>query len=148
MFDRRAYHRAYYAKNRDKLLAKARARRKARWKQHKEWEAAYLARTKERRYAHNRKWGAEHPEVRSNIDHRRRARKAGRLAGNVNFRKLWVQFSGNCPLCAQKLHIGVQKYHYDHIVPLAQGGHHVQGNIQITHARCNIHKGAKLLKAG
>jgi 5-methylcytosine-specific restriction endonuclease McrA len=36
--------------------------------------------------------------------------------------------------------------HIDHIVPLAEGGTHTYNNLQFTHARCNLAKGAKLLK--
>lgn len=33
--------------------------------------------------------------------------------------------------------------HVDHVVPLSRGGAHVEGNLQLTHAVCNLKKGAR-----
>ena len=47
---------------------------------------------------------------------------------------------GKCAICLEKLD---EKYHVDHIIPLALGGSNDPDNIQITHGQCNLQKGAK-----
>ena len=37
-----------------------------------------------------------------------------------------------------------EKYHVDHIMPLARGGFHHQGNLQVIPARENLHKHTKI----
>lgn len=34
--------------------------------------------------------------------------------------------------------------HIDHVVPVVHGGLDVAGNLQVSHARCNLAKGARL----
>lgn len=51
--------------------------------------------------------------------------------------------NGICAICDEPVHDGPA--HIDHIVPLSKGGTHTYNNLQFTHARCNLVKGAKLL---
>lgn len=36
--------------------------------------------------------------------------------------------------------------HLDHVIPLSRGGAHSEDNIRVTHARCNLKKGTKLVE--
>lgn len=157
--ERQAYNKAHYAANRERARILGRAWYLANRERKKAAGQAYRRDNQDKLRAATRAWRAANPDkVRTYMakwqkanmetvhDHvsRRRARQRSGTVGRVSYLKLWTEFSGSCPLCAKKLRIGVQKYHYDHIVPLAKGGSHTQGNIQITHARCNRTKGAKL----
>lgn len=125
--------RVYYAANKERVLAKARAKR--------------LVSPESAREA-CREWRKKNPEASIHHGAKRRARKRGGATGSVSYQQLWATFNGNCSICAKRLYVGVQKYHYDHIVPLARGGSHTQDNLQITHAHCNLSKHVKLLKEG
>jgi 5-methylcytosine-specific restriction endonuclease McrA len=51
--------------------------------------------------------------------------------------------AGICGIC----HASVARssdWHIDHIAPLARGGKHSYANVQLTHAKCNIAKGARI----
>jgi 5-methylcytosine-specific restriction endonuclease McrA len=47
-----------------------------------------------------------------------------------------------CPECRRPLLPG-QRLHLDHIVPTSLGGSDHPGNLQVTHAACNMRKGDK-----
>jgi len=69
----------------------------------------------------------------------RRGRKTGRLTRGFVARLFALQ-RGCCAACCVKLVAG---YHVDHVVALAAGGKHEDGNIQLLCATCNVRKGAK-----
>ena len=62
---------------------------------------------------------------------------------NVDFDKIWKRDRGICYLCGRLIE---QDVHYDHVVPLSQGGAHSEDNLRVTHARCNLIKGKKLVE--
>jgi hypothetical protein len=47
-----------------------------------------------------------------------------------------------CQLCFGTITAG-QAMHIDHIKPYSKGGRHVLSNLQVTHATCNLKKGAR-----
>lgn len=59
----------------------------------------------------------------------------------VDYAKLLEIASGVCAICSEPLG---EKYHFDHIIPISKGGQHCEANIQVTHPRCNLVKGARL----
>jgi 5-methylcytosine-specific restriction endonuclease McrA len=54
--------------------------------------------------------------------------------------KLYKLQQGKCACCGVKLD---GKYHLDHIMPLALGGAHEDGNMQLLTPVCNLRKNAK-----
>ncbi len=42
--------------------------------------------------------------------------------------------------CGRSLYAG---YHVDHVISIARGGAHEEGNLQLLAPRCNLRKGAK-----
>lgn len=48
-----------------------------------------------------------------------------------------------CQLCGDAVPEGPGEIHIDHVFPLSRGGATVLENLQVTHAACNIAKGAK-----
>lgn len=69
----------------------------------------------------------------------RRARTVGKLSNNLTSILMKSQ-NGNCAICKNALNGDV---HLDHIIPLVLGGKNIDENIQLTHSRCNMMKGAK-----
>lgn len=101
-----------------------------------DWTAKKTART--------RRWRSRNPEEWRVIVARRAARKRAASEDHPitadDLRALLEKQKGRCALCFRKLGA---KYHIDHIEPLAHGGRHAIGNLQITHPRCNHRKHAK-----
>jgi 5-methylcytosine-specific restriction endonuclease McrA len=66
--------------------------------------------------------------------HRDRSRPTGSIE------RLFVAQAGTCNGCKKLLD---DTWHLDHIQPLARGGRHIEGNLQILCAPCNRKKGVK-----
>lgn len=86
-----------------------------------------------------RRYRAANPDKVREFAQRRKGRKLGRLprgtVARIGDMQRW-----KCAICR----IGVRnKYHLDHIVPLAGGGTHVPRNIQLLCGQCNVRKSAK-----
>ena len=50
---------------------------------------------------------------------------------------------GKCGICGEPLPTDEDEVHVDHIQPRSKGGTNRADNLQATHARCNLSKGAK-----
>ena len=57
--------------------------------------------------------------------------------------QLYKEQNGNCAYCGVSLG---NKYHVDHIVPIARGGSNYPSNLALACADCNLSKGSKLLE--
>lgn len=78
------------------------------------------------------------PEKMREWDQRRHGKKTGRLPkGTVAF--LIRMQENRCAACKKKLN----RYHVDHIIPIAKGGQHERSNVQILCPTCNSRKSAK-----
>lgn len=62
---------------------------------------------------------------------------------SISRAKVYARDKGVCHLCGQLA--PAKSWHLDHIIPLAAGGPHSMDNVAVSHATCNIRKGAKLL---
>jgi len=56
---------------------------------------------------------------------------------------LWC---GHCAYCGKEFKDGKLWEHIDHVIPIIRGGLHILANLRPTCAKCNLSKGAKLLK--
>lgn len=157
-----AYNQSYKAKNRESLLAYKRAYREANKEQiasyQRSYNPEYRVRNAERLADYGYKWRARNSERRSLVrrayreanpdkiranEQRRRARLLN-ADGHYTGEDVRTQFErqkGHCYYCHEKLG---DKYHVDHIVPLARGGSNWPENIVIACRHCNESKGAKL----
>ena len=70
---------------------------------------------------------------------RRRARIRRARVEQVDLALVWRRDSGVCQICLKKVRRKAD-VHYDHIVPLSQGGEHSYRNIVVAHAICNMRK--------
>lgn len=96
--------------------------------------------------AHNKRWAQENREkMRQYVaasDAKRRAAKV-RSPGQFSAKDiaaLYTMQRGKCAVCSDNL---VEKFHRDHIVPLAAGGSNDKYNIQLLCQPCNQRKHAK-----
>lgn len=127
---RSAYRRERYPDERDEIQAAIRA-----------WRAENPEKVLEAA----KRWARANADRRRGYDSRRRARKRDTHVGPVDVRALWT---GVCPLCGAEIDETLKSPHpmsksLDHIIPLSLGGSHEQSNLQWTHLRCNIRKGAR-----
>lgn len=85
-------------------------------------------------------WKAANPNKVRDTNAARRARKSSVTVEQVRI-SILIERDGNiCGICGLEITEG--SIHVDHIIPLSKGGEHSYGNTQITHARCNLKKGA------
>jgi 5-methylcytosine-specific restriction endonuclease McrA len=153
--------RANYWNNREKRLAAEKARReadpeKAREKStrnrelhgHK-WAAAKKAwreKNLERAKAQIREWQEANPERMRELSRKseamRRARKLRLPYEEVDFGVVFERDAGVCGICGTQ--VDPEDWHLDHVVPLAAGGHHLYTNVQVSHPKCNMSKGARV----
>lgn len=63
--------------------------------------------------------------------------------GRLMIERLLKRQGHLCGICSAWLFEG-DPWHVDHIIPVARGGRHREDNLQVTHAKCNLAKGAKL----
>jgi 5-methylcytosine-specific restriction endonuclease McrA len=102
-----------------------------------------LTKDPEKRRAAVRRWAKANPMRRAAVEGKRRARKRESFIGPVDYAAVVSAANGICALCGEA--VANEPAHIDHVTPLAVGGSHTQDNLQFTHARCNLAKGAKLL---
>ena len=62
------------------------------------------------------------------------------IPGDVKLR-IWSRAKGYCQICTRKVLAGEPK-HFDHIMPLADGGRHAEKNLQIACVACHATKTA------
>jgi 5-methylcytosine-specific restriction endonuclease McrA len=115
---------AYYARNRKRIRAK---------------QAATANRDEARR--RSREWReANRDRYRIQMQNRRARTRGGRLSSDIFARLMDLQ-RGKCACCRARLTV---KYaHLDHIVALANGGRHADGNMQLLCPPCNRTKHTK-----
>lgn len=113
---------------------------------HAEYQSAWKSENKERIASSNRKWQKENPEK---ISGHRRNRRAKRLMAEgchtpEDIDAILFSQRGLCANCQSKLFkSGRQKFHVDHVMPLALGGSNWPENLQCLCPTCNLSKGAK-----
>lgn len=111
----------------------------------KEISKAYYEKNKEDIKARTALWQKSNPEknklLRANYKGRRRARQHKTSIGRVSYKAVKERNGMVCGICTLEIK---DKYHYDHIIPLAKGGSHTTGNIQLAHPKCNQLKADKL----
>lgn len=112
----------------------------------KKWREAnkdYLAaRNKEWRLAHPYSGTAKEREQGRISASRRRALQRRLVTERIEPRVVFSRDGGICGICLEP--VDPNRFHIDHIVPLALGGPHVYSNVQLAHPLCNHRKGARL----
>ena len=153
----RATRETWLETNRDIANAKSRANKRANPDREKANYAAWVAKNPEKGKARSAEWRAKNPDrERENRNAWRDANPEAAKIHNQNRRalrmknggvlsrglaeKLFALQRGKCACCG--LPLG-DKYHLDHIMPLALGGSNTDDNIQLLRSCCNSQKHAK-----
>lgn len=133
---------AWYQHNGDKVRKRKAEAYAANPDSFKERSSAWKASNPTKVRAIDIAWREANPSAVVSHRQNRRARKLhteGRLSAGLAER-LFKQQKGKCPCCAQPLG---DRYHLDHIVPLALGGSNTDDNMQLLRSTCNHQKHAK-----
>jgi 5-methylcytosine-specific restriction endonuclease McrA len=141
--------REYYYKNREKYIATTR-----RW-QEKNPDKVVTVRKNRYKSSKNQKlhqkrveeWKKKNPikarEIQRKGNYTRRSKVAKVYIEDVDHNKVFERDEGICGICQNP--VDKNRYHLDHIIPIAKGGLHCYDNVQISHPRCNQTKGANVL---
>lgn len=151
----------YRSKNREKIIASAKAYHEknsqkisAKKKQSHEKNKLLVNAKSRKYYLENKERICEQKKIyRSQnkelvINHNRNARARKRNADGrhtaADVRRIFENQRGMCANCEAKLlKSGANKYHVDHIMPLALGGSNWTSNLQCLCKSCNLSKNAK-----
>lgn len=143
---KREMHRAWYEAHIDQMRSERRERARARRAIDPD-----LSRQMEASAARARYHGdlEKAREISRENSARRRARRLAVPVGPIDADLLWAMQEGICPLCTFPIDDQLRRPNpfsksLDHIIPLSKGGSHSQDNVQWTHLRCNLSKGASV----
>ena len=81
--------------------------------------------------------------------HRRRARLAEVEQEDIDPIKVYERDKWTCQVCGKRVRRKPEALRdplmasLDHVIPIAEGGHHVYSNVRCTHLRCNLVRGAR-----
>lgn len=139
-----SYHRNF-DKNREKRNERSRKWREENPERAKEVVKRSRERNIERARKACREWQKKNPERVRELVARYNARKIGATVGEVDYEAILKRDGLWCYLCESE--VESDDIHFDHVVPLSKGGEHSMANIRVTHSRCNLSKGDRLLEA-
>lgn len=111
-----------------------------RGEKHPQWtggKAAWRRKNAARSLATGRRWRLANPDKVREIVGKRRG--VGRLPRGTVAR-IGASQRWRCAVCRRSVRNG---YHLDHVYPLARGGRHEPGNLQLLCPHCNLTKNAK-----
>ena len=130
----------WYAENRTSKLEKSKVYRQPRRKQANEYGKIYRLNNAEKVKQDNLVWRKNNPEKVRELEHRRRARIKQNGEYKIRQSFLIKLYNSPCVGCGSTKNIT-----QDHVVPIARGGRHSEGNLQPLCSRCNSSKKDKLM---
>lgn len=95
----------------------------------------------------SRRWVREnHPEIKRDQNHRRRARLHNCKAEKINSLEIYERDNWKCHVCGKKVNKKKKVPHplsptLDHYIPLAYRGSHTKDNVRCAHFICNSRRG-------
>lgn len=134
--------RVYREANRESIAEKQKAWREANREAIAEKKRAYYEANREQTIKRTSAYRKANPDKVKIFASNRRAKEiacGGKLSSNIE-QKLFKLQRGKCACCGKPLG---DKYHIDHIMPLALGGTNTDENVQLLRSTCNHQKSAK-----
>lgn len=123
----RAQKRRCYEAKKDEYNARVRLNQRANPERTNRWKRA---------------WAQRNPDKKREMRMRYNARKVAATIEPVDYAAIYHRDHGICHICHNP--VPKSRLHYDHVIPLSKGGTHTEANIKVSHARCNLKKGAKI----
>jgi hypothetical protein len=140
----------YGKKNRDRLREKDRERRAANPERYKKQHQEYYRKNKDKLCESKKEWIKNNPNHRSEVDRRRRARKANNGYEKYTEEQVLLTYGSNCHICLNPIDLTAERQtgrpgweeglHIDHYIPIAKGGPDTLANVRPSHGRCNLLK--------
>ena len=136
--------RRHYQNNKERALELSRRWHEEHPEKVREVQRNYYQRNKEARLENSRRWRHNNPDQVARQNEARRAREAGAAVEVIDYQRIYKRDRDICYLCGQK--VKKAERHLDHVIPLSRGGSHSEDNLRVTHAKCNLLKGTKLVE--
>lgn len=105
---------------------------------------AYAEAHRQQLNAQSRRWAKANRGKKTAASQRWRARLKAATVGPVDFDRILARDGLRCHICGGK--VAREQVHFDHVIPLSRGGTHEESNIAVAHGRCNVRKGASIVK--
>ena len=87
-----------------------------------------------------RRWVANHIETKRAGTQLYRAQKQQAIIGPIDLEAIKVRDRMLCCICGKR--VAKKDLSFDHVIPLAMGGPHMEWNLRVAHRLCNSRKGA------
>jgi 5-methylcytosine-specific restriction endonuclease McrA len=115
----------------------------------RETQAKYRARNPERMRVYRQRWKRRNPDRVRLHRAEYEAKKRAAAEEHVDYALVHSTADWDCGICGQPIarvlrHPHPESVTVDHIIPLARGGPHSYGNLQLAHLRCNSRKRDRL----
>lgn len=133
------YRRSRYLEVRDREIVTATLYQQAHRQQARAWAKESRLRTIETRREYNRR---NRDNVRKWNRRYQASKRGATVSEPVNYDAIYRRDRGICHICLNP--VPKSRLHFDHVIPLSKGGPHTEANIKVSHARCNLKKGAKI----
>ena len=118
------------------------------WEANVEYKREQNRKWREKNIEHIRAYGKEYrkqnPDVLRQHRDKRRALEMESSSGYVDYGAVRERDAMLCHLCGYK--VEEAELHFDHVIPLSRGGEHSMDNIKVSHAKCNLRKGSRLME--
>jgi 5-methylcytosine-specific restriction endonuclease McrA len=105
------------------------------------YSRSWYSRNRDQHRAATYRWAKDNNLAVRAIAHTRRHRSAGAVGSfsSEDILAIYAAQEGKCAACAA----GLERYHIDHVMPLALGGSNFPSNLQLLCPSCNCSKGSK-----
>ena len=137
---------SYYLENKDAYAARSKKYRLEKPEVMLERSRKHYRENKAAHRALVKAWGKRNPDALRAMSHKRRCaeRNAEGSFSAADIQKIFESQFGMCTGCVNALQSeGKEKYHVDHIMPIALGGSNWPSNLQLLCPGCNLTKSAK-----
>jgi hypothetical protein len=114
------------------------------WK--REYKRGWYVKNQDKAIEYARRWAKDNPEKRRENEHNRRAKMFG--AEHIKMtpeQHAILRSTTHCYICGGRFKVGDSK-HTDHVTPVILGGQDVFENKRMTHAKCNLRKGSRIIE--
>jgi len=150
---RSLYHKEYYRKNREAILANVKKRYEEKTDEIKNYAKNYYLENRDKHRQNNINWIKNNPDkskrIHADVMQRRRARLKGVKSDNYNRLDIYKKYGGFCIICNENIDLAIkhpnkQCFTIHHLMPISVGGDNTESNVAPAHFICNVMAGNKV----